>query len=99
MYAIIETGGKQYRVSEGDVLEVEKLDGAVGEKVELPVVMTADNGAVTVGADCKAKATAEIVAHGKGTKIIVFKYKAKKNERKKKGHRQQFSSIKIVSIA
>ena len=99
MYAIIETGGKQYRVSEGDVLEVEKLDGAVGEKVELPVVMTADNGAVTVGADCKAKATAEIVAHGKGEKIIVFKYKAKKNERKKKGHRQQFSSIKIVSIA
>ncbi|MCI8435529.1 MAG: 50S ribosomal protein L21 [Clostridia bacterium] len=99
MYAIIETGGKQYRVSEGDVLEVEKLDGAVGEKVELPVVMTADNGAVTVGADCKAKATAEIVAHGKGKKIIVFKYKAKKNERKKKGHRQQFSSIKIVSIA
>ena len=99
MYAIIETGGKQYRVSEGDVLEVEKRDGAVGEKVELPVVMTADNGAVTVGADCKAKATAEIVAHGKGKKIIVFKYKAKKNERKKKGHRQQFSSIKIVSIA
>ena len=79
MYAIIETGGKQYRVSEGDVLEVEKLDGAVGEKVELPVVMTADNGAVTVGADCKAKATAEIVAHGKGKKIIVFKYKAKNN--------------------
>ena len=81
------------------MLEVEKLDGAVGEKVELPVVMTADNGAVTVGADCKAKATAEIVAHGKGKKIIVFKYKAKKNEHKKKGHRQQFSSIKIVSIA
>lgn len=99
MYAIIETGGKQYRVSEGDVLEVEKLDAAVGDKVELPVVMTADNGAVVTGADCKAKATAEVVAHGKGKKIVVFKYKAKKNERKKIGHRQQFSSIKIVSIA
>lgn len=99
MYAIIETGGKQYRISEGDVLDVEKLDAAVGDKVELNVVMTADNGAVVAGADCKAKATAEVVAHGKAKKVVVFKYKSKKNERRKKGHRQQYTRVKIVSIA
>lgn len=98
MYAIIETGGKQYRVSEGDVLEVEKLSAEPGQKVELPVLLLGGE-TVTAGADVKAKATAEVVAHGKQKKIVVFKYKAKKNERKKQGHRQQFTRIKIVSIA
>lgn len=99
MYAVILTGGKQYRVSEGDTLEVEKLVGNVGDKVELPVLMTCDNGNVTVGADVKAVATAEIVANVRTKKVIVFKYKAKKNERKKQGHRQSYTRIKIVKIA
>ena len=99
MYAVILTGGKQYRVSEGDTLEVEKLEGNVGDKVELPVLMTSDNGNVVVGADVKAVATAEIVANVRTKKVIVFKYKAKKNERRKQGHRQSYTRIKIVKIA
>lgn len=99
MYAVIETGGKQYRVSEGDVIEVEKLAADVGAKLDLPVLMLADGEQVTAGADVKATVSAEVLAHGKGKKIVVFKYKAKKNERKKQGHRQQFSRIKIVKIA
>lgn len=99
MYAVILTGGKQYRVSEGDVLDVELLEGKVGDKVEFPVLMTADNGNVVAGADVKAVATAEIVSFVKAKKIIVFKYKAKKNERKKNGHRQSYTRVKIVSIA
>ena len=98
MYAVIVTGGKQYKVSEGDVIEVEKLDVAVGEKVELPVIMTADGENVVAGADVKVKATAEVLAQGKDKKIIVFKYKAKKNVRKKQGHRQPYTSLKIVAI-
>ena len=99
MYAVILTGGKQYRVSEGDTLEVEKLNGNVGDKVELPVLMTCDNGNVVAGADVKAVATAEIVANVRTKKVIVFKYKAKKNERRKQGHRQSYTRIKIVKIA
>lgn len=99
MYAVIETGGKQYRVSEGDVLEVEKLAADAGAKLDLPVLMVVDGDKVTAGADVKAKASVEVLGHGKGKKIVVFKYKAKKNERKKMGHRQQFSRIKIVKIA
>lgn len=99
MYAVILTGGKQYRVSEGDVLDVELLPGNVGDKVEFPVLMTADNGNVVAGADVKAVATAEIVSFVKAKKVIVFKYKAKKNERKKNGHRQSYTRVKIVSIA
>lgn len=99
MYAVISTGGKQYRVSEGDVLDVELLAGNVGDKVEFPVLMTADNGAVVAGADVKAVATAEIVSFVRAKKVIVFKYKAKKNERKKNGHRQGYTRVKIVKIA
>ena len=99
MYAVILTGGKQYRVSEGDVLDVELLSGNVGDKVEFPVLMTADNGNVVAGSDVKAVATAEIVSFVKTKKVIVFKYKAKKNERKKNGHRQGYTRVKIVSIA
>ena len=99
MYAVILAGGKQYRVCEGDVLDVELLKGNVGDKVEFPVLMTADNGNVVAGSDVKAVATAEIVSFVKAKKIIVFKYKAKKNERKKNGHRQSYTRVKIVSIA
>ena len=98
MYAVIETGGKQYRVSEGDVIEVEKLNASVGDKVELPVLFTADGETVTAGKDVTVKATAEVLGQGKGKKIVVFKYKAKKNERKKQGHRQKFTKLKIVTI-
>lgn len=98
MYAVIETGGKQYRVSEGDVIEVEKLAAAAGDKVELPVLFTADGESVAAGKDVAVKVTAEVLGHGKYKKIIVFKYKAKKNVRKKQGHRQAFTRLKIVSI-
>lgn len=95
MYAIVESGGKQYKVAVGDVLQVERLKGMVGDKVTLPVVFKSDGQNIFTD---KGEATAEIVAHGKAKKIIVFKYKPKKNQRKKQGHRQQFSKIKILSI-
>ncbi len=98
MYAVILTGGKQYKVSEGDVIEVEKLDVAAGEKVELPVLLTADGENVVAGADVTVKATAEVLGHGKDKKITIFKYKAKKNVRKKQGHRQPYTRLKIVTI-
>ena len=98
MYAVVETGGKQYRVAEGDVIEVEKLSGEAGATVEFPVLMTVDGDKVVCGAEVSAKATAEIVLQGKAKKIVVFKYKAKKNERKKMGHRQCFTRVKIVKI-
>ncbi len=100
MYAIIENGGKQYKVSEGDVLKVEKLNAAVGDEVSFRAVMVADGGNVTVGeAASSAKVTATVQAQDKYRKIIVYKYKSKKNERKKQGHRQPFTAVKIESIS
>ena len=98
MYAVIVTGGKQYRVAEGDVIEVEKLDAQVGDKVELPVLMTADGENIVAGEQVSVKAVAEVLGQGKDKKIIVFKYKSKKNVRRKHGHRQPFTKIRIVSI-
>lgn len=99
MYAIIENGGKQYKVSEGDVLKVEKLPAEVGAEVTFNVVMVSDGNGVKVGSDVKnAKVTAKVEAQDKFKKIIVFKYKAKKNERKKQGHRQPFTAVKIEKI-
>ena len=98
MYAVIETGGKQYKVSEGDVIEVEKLEVNVGEKIELPVLLTVDGEKIAAGSDITVKATAEVLGQGKDKKIVVFKYKAKKNVRNKQGHRQPFTRLKIVSI-
>jgi large subunit ribosomal protein L21 len=99
MYAVILTGGKQYRVSEGDVIEVEKLDANVNDTVELDVIMTVDGETVVTGNDVTAKAKAIVLAQGKDKKITVFKYKAKKSIRKKQGHRQPFTRIKIETIA
>ena len=99
MYAIIETGGKQYKVAVGDVVEVEKLEGEIGTKVDFVAIMTVDGESVVTGAKVKAKATGEIVAQGRGKKLVIFKYKAKKNERVKKGHRQYFTKVKITAIA
>lgn len=100
MFAIIETGGKQYKVAVGDVLNVEKLEKEVGEKVEFNVLLTSDNGKIVAGTPFvkDVKAVAEVVAHGKGDKIVVYKYKPKKNVRRKQGHRQPFTSIKILEI-
>jgi large subunit ribosomal protein L21 len=101
MYAIIETGGKQYRVSEGDVIRVEKLCAQEGETVELDRVLAVSDGEkLMVGQPVleNAKVTATVLKHGKGKKIIVFKYKPKKNYRRKKGHRQPYTEIKIEKI-
>lgn len=100
MFAIVQSGGKQYKVSENDVISVEKLSNAVGDKVKLEVLLLSDNGNVVAGNPVVAGAVceAEVVAHGKGDKIVVFKYKPKKNERKKQGHRQPFTQLKILSI-
>jgi large subunit ribosomal protein L21 len=101
MYAVIRSGGKQYTVRPGDRLDVEKLDGEVGSEIELAeVLMVADGDAVSLGAPSVsgAKVTAEIVEHGKGKKVVVFKYKPKIRYRKKTGHRQQFTRLAIKDI-
>ena len=100
MFAVIQTGGKQYKVSENQVLDVEKLDRAEGDQVELDVLMVSDGKTVKTGSPVlsNVKCVAEVVAHGKADKIVVFKYKPKKNVRRKQGHRHPFTRIKIVSI-
>lgn len=99
MYAIIKTGGKQYKVAEGDVLNVEKLDAEKDAEVVFEEVLAIVNdGEVTVGKPFVdgAKVTATVVEQGKGDKILVFKYKA--NYRKRSGHRQPFTAVKISGI-
>ncbi|MDE6967131.1 MAG: 50S ribosomal protein L21 [Clostridia bacterium] len=99
MYAIVLTGGKQYKVEQDSIIKVEKLDANVGDNIELDVLMISDNGAVKVGSDIKkAVVKAEVLAQDKAKKINIFKYKAKKNIRKRQGHRQPFTAIKITSI-
>ncbi len=99
MYAIFDNGNKQYKVSVGDTVKVEKLAANVGDTVSFPVVLTADDAKVSVGKEVEnVKVTAEVVSQGKAKKIIVFKYKAKKNERKKQGHRQPYTEIKVTAI-
>lgn len=100
MYAIFENGSKQYKVSVGDTVKLEKLDAEVGATVTFPVILTSDEKkGIKVGKSvAKIQVTAEVVSQGKEKKIIVFKYKAKKNERKKQGHRQPFTAIKITAI-
>ncbi len=101
MYAIIETGGKQFRVQEGDTLFVERLSAEAGETLAADkVLMVEKNGEVKFGAPTVdgAKVTLKVVRHGKGRKIIVFKYKPKKNYRRKKGHRQPFTEVVVEKI-
>lgn len=101
MYAVIETGGKQYRVQEGDVLTIEKLNVNAGEKVEFDkVLVLAKEGDLKVGAPYVegAKVFGEVVENGKGQKVIIYKYKAKKDYRKKQGHRQPYTMVKIESL-
>ena len=100
MYAIVTTGGKQYKVCENDIINVEKLDAKVGDKINLDVMMLVDGEKVTNGNPLVkgAEVVAEVLEHGKEDKIVVFKYKAKKNYRRKQGHRQPFTALKIVSV-
>jgi large subunit ribosomal protein L21 len=101
MYAVIKTGGKQYRVSEGDTLRVEKLDGDVGSKVEFDEVLMIGGDKVAVGKPtvAGAKVEAEIVAQDRAKKIIVFKMKRRKNYRRKQGHRQPYTELRITGIS
>ena len=102
MYAIIESCGKQYKVAEGDVVFFEKLDTEAGKKVTFSnVVLVSDDKKVEVGAPYVkgVKVEGKVVEHGKGKKIIVYKYKAKKNYRRTQGHRQPYTKVEITKIA
>lgn len=100
MYAVIETGGKQYRVQEGDIITIEKIKAEVGEAVAFDkVLVLSDGNDVKVGTPyLDAAVTGSVVEHGKGQKVIIFKYKAKKDYRKKQGHRQPYTMVKIESL-
>ena len=101
MFAIIETGGKQYKVNEGDIIFIEKLDVAEGETVTFDRVMAvSSNDGLKIGTPVVegAKVTANVLKNGKGKKIYVLKYKPKKNEKKKMGHRQPYTKVQIATI-
>ena len=101
MYAVIQTGGKQYRVQQGDVIFVEKIDSQADEAVTFDqVLLVGDGEATKIGAPTVAGAKVEgkVLAQVKGKKIVVYKYQAKKNERKKQGHRQPYTKVEITAI-
>ena len=100
MYAVIRTGGKQYRVSEGQSFRVEKLDGAVGATLAFEPLLVGEGETVKIGQPIVpgAKVTAEIVGHGRAKKIIVFKMRRRKNYRRKQGHRQAYTQLTVRSI-
>lgn len=101
MFAIIETGGKQYKVSEGEVLFIEKIEGEAESEIKFDKVLAISNdGGFTVGQPYVdgASVTAKLVKQGKSKKLYVFKYKPKKNEKKKLGHRQPYTKVEIVKI-
>lgn len=102
MYAIIETGGKQYHVEEGKSIFIEKLNANEGDKVSFDrVLLVSNEGDIKIGSPVVegAKVQGTVEKHGRGKKVVIFKFKAKKNYRKKKGHRQPFTKVKIESIA
>ena len=101
MYAVIKTGGKQYRVQQGDVIFVEKLNAQADEAVTFEeVLLVGDGEAAKIGAPVVegAKVEGKVLAQVKAKKIVVYKYKAKKNERKKQGHRQPYTKVEITAI-
>ena len=100
MYAIVKTGGKQYKVAEGDVIEVEKLNADAGAEVSLAAILLVDGATVTHDADtlAKAKVTAEVLAQTKGPKIRIHKFKNKTGYHKRMGHRQRLTQLKVTGI-
>jgi len=99
-HAVIRTGGKQYRVAAGQELNIDRLQHDVGHRLDLEVLLVSAGGSIKVGTPhvAGAKVHAEVVGHGRGPKLIAFKYKPRTNYRKKKGHRQAFTRIKITEI-
>ena len=96
MYAVIKTGGKQYKVQPGDRIRIEKIDAQEGSQIEFePLMVRKDDGTLEFN---KGKVVAEVVAHGRGKKIIVFKYRPKKNYKRWKGHRQPYTEVLIKEI-
>jgi large subunit ribosomal protein L21 len=100
MFAVIKTGGKQYRVGADDTIAIEKIAGEPGDIVEFDQVLMVAGESMLIGAPTVAGATvaAEIVAHGRGPKVIAFKKRRRKNSRRKRGHRQEFTSVRITEI-
>ena len=99
MYAIIATGGKQYKVSESDVIKIEKLDAQVGDTITFDRVIAVSDGTLKVGEDAaNASVSATVVDQGRGKKVIVYKYKRKTGYHKKNGHRQAYTQVKIDKI-
>ena len=99
MYAIIATGGKQYKVSEGDIITIEKLGVEAGEKVTFDQVLAVSDNGIKVGADvANATVDASVVKEGRGKKVIVYKYKRKTGYHNKNGHRQSYTKVKIEKI-
>ena len=100
MYAVIKTGGKQYRVQQGDVIYVEKLDAQEGDAVNFDVLMLGNDDNVTIGTPVVngAKVEGKVLSQLKSAKVVVYKYKAKKNERKKQGHRQPYTKVEITAV-
>ncbi|HHH44430.1 MAG TPA: 50S ribosomal protein L21 [Gammaproteobacteria bacterium] len=102
MYAVIVTGGKQYRVSQGDKLRVEKLDVAEGESIDLDqVLMVVDGDDIRIGAPVldSGKVTAEVKAHGRGNKVEIIKFNRRKHHMKRQGHRQAYTELEITGIS
>ncbi len=101
MYAIFETGGKQYKAEKGDIVHIEKLDADVGKTVSFDVLVAADGGDITIGTPYVkgAKVKAKIDEHGKDKKVIVYKFKPKRKYRKKQGHRQPYTRVTVTGIA
>lgn len=100
MYAVVATGGKQLKVSAGDVVSVEKLNAEPGTTVDLDVIFLADEGEITVDTDklAAAKVTAEVLEHFKGEKAVVFKFKKRKGYKRTKGHRQDLTRVRITDV-
>jgi len=100
VYAIVRSGGQQKKVAVGDVIEIDKVASQVGDSVSLPVVMLVDGEKVTTGADAlgKANVTVEVLGATKGPKIVILKYKNKTGYRKRQGHRQKYTQVKVTEI-
>ena len=99
MYAVIKTGGKQYKVAVGEKLKVEQIPAELDSQIELEVLMIADGDKLKLGEEAaKAKVVAKVVAHGRGEKVRIFKMRRRKHYQKRQGHRQNYTRIEIVSI-